>query len=204
MYQTSSLTTFLLRKNGFDAFLSTDSLPKGIYENRCAILFVNVLSTSGSFVTKNVVEFRDCNNVVVYTSKVGKSREKEYKEAYHQAIREAFKDVKIQAYKRDPFVANNAKIVSETAKKELLKKEVVRSDKVGIENATTIYAKSFSKGFQLHDTTSKVIFTLLYTGTKNVFIIKGKNGILYLKDSKWIAEFYENGQLIQKELQITF
>lgn len=50
------------------------------------------------FVTKNTVEFRDCNNVVVYKSKVGKSRKKEFKLAYHEAIRDAFTDLTITGY----------------------------------------------------------------------------------------------------------
>jgi len=204
MYQTSSLTKFLLRKKGFDAFLSTDSLPKGIYENRCAILFVNILSSSGSFVTKNVVEFRDCNGVVVYTSKVGKSRKKEYKPAYHQAIREAFKDVKIQEYKKEPLLVGNLDSIAKASKKELLAKNSDSINGAGNQNETTLNAEPISNGYKLVNAIPKVVYTLLYTSTKDLFILKEKKGILYLKKSKWIAEFYENGELIQKVLKIKF
>ncbi len=206
MYQTSSLTKFLLKKNGFEAFLSTDSLPKGIYENRCAIVFVKILSSSGSFVTKNVVEFRDCNNAVVYTSKVGKSREKEYKSAYHQAIREAFKDVNITTYKWTPLVdVNTPKTVTDTVQKGSVKKNVIPYKNNEAGSNALLSAQPIVNGYQLVNTEAKrVVHTILNTGTKNLFIIKNRNGILYLKNSEWIAVYYENGQLIQKELNIKF
>jgi len=37
-----------------------------------------------------------------------------------------------------------------------------------------------------------------------VFIIDGKNGILFKVNSKWIAEYYENNVLMQKEFQVKF
>jgi hypothetical protein len=206
MYQTSSLTAFLLKKNGFDAYLSTNKLPKEVYDNRCNTLFVQILNSSNAFVTKNAVEFRDCNNVVVYKSKVGRSRKKDFKQAYHEAIRDAFTDPVITGYKFKesavikPIViaSTQSKVKREIAKENnLVKKEVVQIN-------YTIYAQPISNGFQLVDTSPKVVYTILRTSTKNVFIIKEKNGIMHLKNTKWIAEFYENGQLIQKELQIKF
>ena len=57
---------------------------------------------SSMFTTKSIVELRDCYNNVVFSSNVGKSKEKEYKKAYHEAIRNAFKSVQTLKYKYTP------------------------------------------------------------------------------------------------------
>jgi hypothetical protein len=206
MYQTSSLTKFLFKKNGFDAYLSSDKLPKEVYDNRCNTLFVKVVNASGVFVTKNHIEFRDCNNVVIYKSKNGRSKEKEYKLAYHEAIRGAFTDVVISsyAYKERASSVTKSNVIVNSVESKIPKKVIVPVKKIMQKDSNTIYAQPTSNGFQLVDTSPKVVFTILQTSTENVFVIKDKNGILFLRNSKWIAEYYENGQLIQKELKIKF
>ena len=191
-YQTSSLTKFLFNKKGYITYLASDEKPTDVTLNNCLALSATIKDSSGMFATETVIELRDCNNKLLFTSKKGKSRKKEYKSAYHQAIREAFKDVRLKAYKKSLAVLSSPKTTSKTIKGIFNK------------NATTIYAQPIPNGFQLVDATPKVVYTILHTSTKNLFIIKDKNGILYLKKSKWIAEFYESGKLIQKVLQIKF
>ena len=50
----------------------------------------------------------------------------------------------------------------------------------------------------------EVVFLILKTNVKNVFIIHDKNGILYKLGEKWVAEFYEKNQLVTREYQIKF
>ena len=206
MYQTSSLTTFLLKKNGFDAYISTTKIPAEVYRDRCNTLFVRVLNVSSLFVTKIALEFRDCNNVVVYKSKIGQSRKKDFKEAYHLAIRDAFTDAVIKGYKYKENTLVNTNVINESQleTKKILNEEGAPVKKVVVKSNYIIYAHSISNGYKLVDTSPKVVYTILHTSTKNLFVIKGQNGILFLKNSKWIAEYYENDQLIQKELQIKF
>ncbi len=49
-----------------------------------------------------------------------------------------------------------------------------------------------------------MVFLILKTNVKNVFIIHDKNGILYKLGENWVAEFYEKNQLVTKEYQIKF
>ncbi|MFT4577174.1 MAG: hypothetical protein ACI9SI_002116 [Polaribacter sp.] len=84
------------------------------------------------------------------------------------------------------------------------KVEFVPINKIVKKTDYTMYAQLISNGFKLVDASSKVVYTILNTSTQNVFIIKDKNGMLYLKNAKWIAEFYEKDELIKKELQIKF
>lgn len=229
-YQTSSLTTFLFNKYGFKAFINTDDLPSEITNNRCNALFASAKKVSSMLTTKMSIVFKDCNGKVVFTSIVGKSKEKEYKKTYHEAIRNAFLDPVIQGYKyteqKNTVVASQTKIVtpkSETptttqkilltgnkkpiviateVPKQLLKKTPVRSEVKS--TTTTLYAQANENGFQLIDTTPKVIFKILKTNQINLFIVEDKNGIFYKSGSGWIVEYYENGKLIQKEYQVKF
>jgi hypothetical protein len=202
-YQTSSLTKFLLNKRGFKAYLESDAIPNEIYSDRCRLLFVTVLNSKGFFTIKNSVEFKDCNGKVIHKGIEGTSKKKDYKEAYHEAIRRAFKDPTIVGYKYKPSA------IKLTHKKEEIVVQKVVVSKNNVVNskpseARVLYAQSKPNGFQLIDTTPKVIFTILKTNTTNLFILKDKNGILYQQNSKWIAEYYENGNLVSKVLEIKF
>ena len=68
----------------------------------------------------------------------------------------------------------------------------------------TLYAQTKPNGFQLVNTSPAIIFNVLNTNMNQVYIIKNKNGILYKKDSIWLAEYYESGKLIIKEYNIKF
>ena len=125
-YQLNSLTKFLLNKYGFNAFLHAQNFPEDLKSNGCKALKAIVTRKSGVFVTKLIVELIDCNGNVVFTSSEGRSREKDYKPAYHEALRMAFKDVKTLNYK---YVGDKEeKIVkSEPVKAEEIKETVVET-----------------------------------------------------------------------------
>jgi len=214
-YQTSSLTKFLFNKYGYTSFLNTENLPEDLKSNRCSTLFASIEDASTMFTTKVILVLKDCNDQVVYTSLIGKSKEKEYQKSFHEAIRNAFKDPIIKNYSYKPEVIKTKIVVSVEETPNVIKPAVVKSVvtntsllKKEIKNKkkpiSVLYAQVTDNGFQLVDTTPKVIFNLLKTKQENIFIINGKNGILYKINSRWIAEFYENNVLIQEEYQIKF
>ena len=219
-YQTSSLTKFLFNEDGYTAFLNSDKLPTDLKLDNCSSLLVNLKNVSGIFRTKIIIELKDCRGRLVYQSKPGKSKEKEYKRSYQEAIREAFKFVKALNYKYVPeVVLNKAKDVDKTHEIDLnkSKRKVIvttfpespkKIEKETLERKTlsksTLYAQVTDQGYQLVDKTPKVVFYLLKTNNNNVFILKDKNGILYKKNDRWFAEFYEDNVLVQKEYFIKF
>ncbi|NER10497.1 hypothetical protein SAMN06265375_102528 [Muriicola jejuensis] len=79
----------------------------------------------------------------------------------------------------------------------------------GEEEAVTpisLYAQKTETGYQLVDTVPSIRFYLWETSMPDVFLAerKGQYGILYLKDGKWIYEFYQGSDRMQEELQIKF
>ncbi|MBL4905148.1 MAG: hypothetical protein JKZ00_03870 [Flavobacteriaceae bacterium] len=233
MHQTSSLTKFLFNKYGYTSYLNSDKFPDEYNNNRCMALFVNLKDHSGMVRTKVSIQFKDCNNNIVYTSKVGSSKSKDYKTAYHEAIRNAFKGVRALNYKYAPVISAKKKKEVIVSKPNPIKKEVelkpkrvenkvektlvvakeipvvktrkvIPEKKIFTRPSTILLAKINKLGYQLLDRKSLVVFTLLKTTVVDVFIIKGSNGILYKKGAVWIAEFYRNNKRVIKEYQIQF
>ena len=67
-----------------------------------------------------------------------------------------------------------------------------------------LYAQSIENGFQLVDSTPKVIYKIKNTSMENMFLVEGKNATLYKKGDQWIMEYYENNVLKQDVLNIKF
>ncbi|PQJ80960.1 hypothetical protein BTO18_08535 [Polaribacter porphyrae] len=214
-YKTSSLTKFLFKKKAFKVFLSNEDLPKELNDNRCLALFASVKNESSMFRIKNSIIIKDCYGKVIYTSKIGISKIKDYERGYQEAIRNAYNSMEedfIYSYKEPSLNTVNT---TNVVKKAIVKKDAVKvnlpvvEEKVIVKNdinstIETLYAQPKENGFQLINLTPEVVFILLKTNTKDVFIIKGKNGTLTKKGENWIAEFYENNKLVIKTYNIKF
>ena len=211
-YQTSSLTKFLFNKYGYKSYLDIENLPEEIIENKCSSLSASINNSSNMFTTKVNLVLKDCNDKIIYEGPVAKSKEKDHKKAFHEAIRNIFKDPEIKNYSYKPknsIAKTNVKIVSTPkelpkVKKEISTPKIITKSEPKIIAKNVLYAQATNNGFQLVDTNPKVVFKVLKTNQENLFIIEGKNGILYKKGSNWIAEYYENNVLIQKEYQVKF
>ena len=101
-FQLNSLTKFLFDKYGFEAYMENEELPEDLKTNRCNALFADVENESGLFVTKLVVVLKDCQNKKVFVSEEGRSREKEFKTAYQEALRDAFVSITALNYNYQP------------------------------------------------------------------------------------------------------
>jgi hypothetical protein len=208
-YKTSSLTKFLFNKYGFTALLSSDKLPDDLAKDRCLALTATVRDESTMFTTKNILELKDCYNKTLFSTKVGKSKNKEYKNAYHEAIRDAFKSIQslkyeyipakntvIEIQKENVTTINEPKVIK--IEKSIITKEVNEVVK------SSLYAQSIINGFQLVNTKPEVVFQIVKTNVKDVFIIKNKNGIMYKNDTLWVAEYYKEDVKVMESYQIKF
>lgn len=97
-YQVNSLVTFLFEREGFNVVSGSNSFPSDLGANSCLGLNLDVVNESGMFNTKLKFSLRDCKNNIVHESKIGVSREKDFKKAYHQAIRNAFEEFENMNY----------------------------------------------------------------------------------------------------------
>jgi hypothetical protein len=67
-----------------------------------------------------------------------------------------------------------------------------------------LYAQEIENGFQLVDSSPKVVYKIKKTGIVDVFLVENKNATLYKKGADWILEYYENDVLKQDVLNIKF
>lgn len=246
-YQINSLTQFLFNKYGFEAVIQGSDYPEDLIGNRCLALNSDVTKESGVFKTKLKIELRDCNDKIVFTSKIGESREKEFKAAYNLAIRDAFRSIEALNYKYEP--NENITSLNTTSKSQAtaevseeikqLKKEIqnlkkekeivkevtkpnVGTPKVAKPKAKTVvqgkvdetpaiqgvsnvlYAQAIDNGFQLVDSSPKVIYRIKHTNLKDVFLVEGNSAVIYKKGNDWVIEYYSGNTLEQETLNIKF
>lgn len=216
-YQVNSLTKFLLEKENFIVFFD-DNLPEDLWKNRCLGLYANVLENKNLFKTKLITELKDCNNKVVFTSKEGVSKEKDYKKTYHEALRDAFQSFKAINYSYQPSLIEQeivevkpkttpvvvAPILKETSIEEVVVKEEVIKPVAVVKQTTPsniLYAQAVNDGFQLVDSTPKVVMILISTPKQNVFIVKGQDAIVYEQDGFW---YLAKNDMSAKTLNIKF
>lgn len=87
-HQTSTLVKYLLNEKGF-LVVYDDALPEELNRNRCLGLLVSLVDDSSMFTTKAALALKNCNGEKLFETLQGKSRNKEYKVAYSEAIKQA-------------------------------------------------------------------------------------------------------------------
>lgn len=219
-FQLNSLTKFLFNKYGYEAYFTgaVDDFPEDLKNNRCLALTSEVIKLKGGmFKTKLEIKLKDCYGATVMTSQIGQSWEKEYKKAYTAALRDAFKTFQNLDYKYVAKQETNAE--SSLVKVEGIKSKTVeaiktktnetskevKSEAVKIKSIATInnlsdlhYAQEIDNGYQLVNSEPRIVMILLRTAAENVFIVKGKNAIVFKEDGFWY--YSENDGKLKEQI----
>lgn len=127
-FQLNALTKFLFEKHGFETLMKKEEKPTDLQENYCLGLNTKVKDNSGLFVTKLVVQLEDCRGNIVFETKEGRSREKDYKTAHHEALRDAFSDIEEINYSFNPGEVSAAAPSSDKQPQAAEKAEVAQSE----------------------------------------------------------------------------
>jgi hypothetical protein len=192
-YGLNTSTKELLQQKGFVVFMSNEKLPDDLAANPCKALRAEMTDRNTMFTTNLTLELRDCQNNVLFRGKEGKSREKEYMDAYTEALKGAFVSLTATPYKYDstssPATASPSTVTSSPAPTN-----------------NSLYAQPIENGYQLIDTTPKKVLTLLKTSLPDQFIgqTASSTGIVFKKDGTWIFEYYEDNKLVSRKLEIKF
>lgn len=134
-YRLNSLTKFLFEKEGFSTYMQKGEKPADLQNNPCLGLVPRVENNSGLFVTKLVIILEDCYGNAVFRSTEGRSREKEYNEAYQEALRTAFESIKEIDYHYNPMVSaesekKEVKLSETTVKTEIEEEEEIFEERI--------------------------------------------------------------------------
>ena len=233
-YRLNSLTKFLFEKYNFEALMENDEvLPSDYSRNNCLGLKADVLKDSNVFKTKLSVQLKNCKNEVIYITSLGESREKSFKVAYNEALRNAFKSFEAEDYSYNPknaIVVNEAIEVVEEKQVEIekLKEEikVLKEEKdlevievpksVSIKNEEILETKVLDNtlkaelisgsilNYLIKDSNGQVLYTLLYSGQQDLYIVKGKDAIVSKINNTWAITQYIENDLQIKALDLKF
>lgn len=230
-FRTSTLIKYLFTNEGFNTVYS-NNMPDDLKENPCLGLRVELIDESNLFATKTRLSLVDCNNVQLMMSQDGRTKTKEFEQAYREAISESFGSFRGLNYayepgdkkeqkKAEPITVsfkNDVKSLEENPKSAPEKSiGQIASQKPSNEKVTPIlevpvskekgilYAQPIDGGYQLVDTTPKVVYVLRSTSAPDVFLVnkEGKSGVVFKNDDKWFIEMDEKGGKA-KELNIKF
>lgn len=217
-YRLNTLTKFNLQKAGFVAYYTNEMIPEELnVNNRCNLLNVDVLRDNAFLVTKLYVVLKDCFGKVVYKSEVGKSKEKEFEIAYAEALNMAFTSIYALRYKYNgktasviqngmPASSVTPSTASVTVAPVTAAVAVTVPSTSAEPDATILFAQPIKNGFQLVDSTPKVVMKVYKTTNPSVYqAIKGNvQGVMTLKDNQWFFEYYENDTLMSEKINVKF
>ena len=129
--QTSTLVKYLFSEQGYNVIYD-DELPPDLANQRCIGLTVDLEKESNLTWTKMYILLKDCNSVVIFRSPEGASRSKDFREAYHESIREAFRVFESMNYQYQPSeevvtvnYGNDIKNLDESPGQEVIKDAAV-------------------------------------------------------------------------------
>lgn len=211
-FRLNTMTKLKLEKMGFIAFYDTTNIPVEILSQRCDILSVEVMKGKSFLFTSVFVSFIDCNGNIIHQSEVGKTKEKEFKKAFPIALEEAFQSLFKLKYKFNGSKSKSSQstaAIALSAKNDSLDETNTnlstpiseRSDR-----SKLLFAQPTSTGFQLVDSSPKVVYKLFKTDSPTMFLAQkeNQNGVVSLKDGNWFFEYQENEKVVSEKLEIKF
>jgi len=175
-YQLNSLTKFLFNKYGFQAYIEGDNYPDGLLPKACNILYADVINDSKFLTTVLRVSLSDCEGNIVYISGKGRSKEKDYKKSYHEALRKAFISIQELNYayspeddteevSKSPITTSIEDKADELKSKEKPSSVLSKTTKIDtIDKEITIYTSANST-YRIHQTASGFI---VYDGNEKI------------------------------------
>ncbi len=171
--------------------------PDELALDKCKALYGAIENDSNLLMTALTITLKDCQGKTVFESEKGRSKEKSYQKAYYQAMREAAQSVNQLNYKysgKDNTVATTIPIAQKAA------------TPVTVNNDNQLFAQPIANGYQLVDSTPKVVLKIYKTSQQDSYtaVSEDKNGVVFKKGNDWIFEYYKNDQLVSEKLNIKF
>ncbi|VDG81363.1 Uncharacterised protein [Capnocytophaga ochracea] len=171
-YQLNALTKFLLEKQGLKAYMESE-VPAELLQNPCDALRADVKNQSNMMTSKVQFILTDCANKTVFTSEIGKSREKEFKKSYQEALRNTFEGNALATFKSE----YKAPVATQTAMATLTPAQpttIAKNNTQIIEEDPYIeflYAKKVDFSYELYDKkTNELHYKIKPTLTPNTFV----------------------------------
>ncbi|TRW26368.1 hypothetical protein FMM05_03030 [Flavobacterium zepuense] len=215
-HNLNTLTKMVFEKYGFTVFYPNDQMPQDLMLNKCGALYGDLVDDSGILSTNITILLKDCSGKVVYTSLKGRSKEKDFKKAYYEALREAAASMAALNYQYNgtpilqaghPNPNATASVPTTPATQQAVATATPAATVTPtIVNENQLFAQPIANGYQLVDTTPKVVARLYKTSQADYYSAQGegKTGVIFKKGNDWFFEYYVNDKLVTEKLNIKF
>jgi len=186
-YNLNSLTKMMFEKQGFQVFYPTDKMPDELALDRCKALYGALENDSNLLTTGLVITLKTCDNKTVFKSLRGTSKQKEYQKAYYEAMREASVSINQLNYK---YSGKNTAPVKATATQTAIPVAQQAATPVTVNNDSQLFAQPIANGYQLVDSTPKVVLKIYKTSQQDSYtaVSEAKNGVVFKKGNDWVFE----------------
>lgn len=203
-YNLNTLTKMLFEKQGFKVFYEDENKPDDLALDRCKALYGNLVNDSGMLSTVLQISLKDCTGATVFLSEKGKSKEKEFHKAYYEALREASQSLTALNYTYTGKQSSGMPMTAKDSKDTGVQKNITPVPSTT--DGEMLFAQPVANGYQLVDTTPKVVLKMYRTSQKDSYtaVSDTKNGVVFKKGEEWIFEYYQNDQLVSEKLNIKF
>lgn len=207
-YRLNTLARLYMQKFGFETYLDTDVSPTDFASNSCNKVYVDVLENNSLFQTKITILLKDCKNNILFTSKQGTSREKEYKVSYTEAFREAFESLAILNHK---YVEKKVIENVQEPKTDINNQEKTQENRVSIPeteqlSSISLVAEAIENGFLIINPKLSTIVLKLYKTTNSLVYIANSskiNGVVLKKGQDFFIEYYKDKKLVSEKLNVS-
>ena len=214
-YNLNSLTKSFFETEGFIVFYDTD-MPDHLLNDRCEMLYADVLENNKLFTTNLNVNIKDCANKIIAESVIGTSRDKDFQRAYTIALRNALTSLRGKLNFANTYVKSQNKTQEIKEAKNIIKSEKYNNSDLIVDNQTIkndkkefdekLTAIETASGYKLLNSKGLEIMVLGNTSVDNVFFAYRDRiqGILIRKINDWYFDYYEKGVLVSKKIDIAF
>jgi len=200
-YQLNSLTKFLFKKYGFKTLSEKAAYPSEVISNPCLAVTAKFNNHSNMFTTKLNIDLIDCYNKVIFSSDIGKSKIKEYKPSYQEALRNTFISINKLNYSYDSDLSVKTASVVKSADPVKVTEPKVATPPV-VESVPMVAltpAKPIVPETEKVNTVTKEVDNTIAKSYKNKnisFMLINQNNqmVAYVKSSK--NKNYKNGEMI--------
>ncbi len=187
-YELNALTKFLFEKNGFKTFFEYETYPEDLIKNPCLAVTAKLNDNSKMFSSKVNFELMDCFNKVVFTSIEGKSKEKDYKKSYQEALRQSFVSFEKLDYNFDSSKIVNSAITTSSSSPEVIPKAV------STPAVAVAVDKTVSQPVNTETNASSMVKSYKNDDISFFLIEQNNNLIAYVNNSK--DDIYKKGEKI--------
>ncbi|WP_298903647.1 hypothetical protein [uncultured Psychroserpens sp.] len=126
-----------------------------------------------------------------------------------EAVKEKAAETKVDSKETLEVVESEIKAADEKVKIpdeiEIIEEEeepVITSEVV--DKKDILYAQPIDNGFQIVDTEPKKVMMLLYSGSPDMYIVQGKDAVVYRNESGWVYAENDGNRLRVKKINLKF